>query len=97
MPDGPMKLSSVIIVLLAKLHEVLAGLGDEVAVQLQVQVSVIGDQPHVTLLLHSGIPGSQKSENRQVSDMKYSKSNEEPYLIDGDTMPVKKIDRFNQG
>ena len=59
MPNGPMKLGSVVVVLLAELHEVLAGLGDQVAVQLHVQVSVVGDQPHVALLLNPSISGSQ--------------------------------------
>jgi len=60
MPDRPVELGAVIVVLLAEFDKVFAGLRHQVAVQLEVQVAVVRHQPHVSLLLDASVPGRQK-------------------------------------
>ena len=56
MSDRPVKLGPVVVPLLTKADEVLAGLGNVFAMQLQVKRPRVGDESHVRLLLHPGVP-----------------------------------------
>ena len=51
-----MKLGAVVVALLTEPDEVLAGLGDVLAVQLHVQRPRVGHEAHVRLLLHPRVP-----------------------------------------
>ena len=69
-----MEFCPVVVSPLAELHEVLAGLWDVVAVELQIKWAHVGGQADVAFLLHAGKPndvfflGEKKVITRRVND-----------------------------